>query len=512
VPSIENWVLGASISAVLLASCNSGNVGEGPHAPVITSQPSDQSAQVGQAATFSVVATGDPAPAYQWRRGGQDSDGAMQSSYTTPAVGLADDGAVFSVVVSNSEGSVTSEDASLTVSPPSDTLPGDELAPWEGGPAYYAQWENGPSTDPAFFPIAVWLQEPTAATATRYRDIGVNTHVGLWAGPTEDQLSAVAGLAATTVCDQNPVGLASANRGVIKAWMQQDEPDNAQNGTEDPVPTADVIGIYDTLVAADPTRPVYLNLGQGVASDAWYGRGHRTNHPEDYLEYARGGDILSFDTYPMNVFPSDPADPDWKKAFCDTVAQNIWYVAEGVDRLREWTSYEKPVWAWIETTNIDGHAGFALTPELTRAEVWMAIIHGARGIGYFCHQFNPDFIEAGLLADPAMTAGVHAVNDRILGLAPVLNTPSVANGVGTASSEPAIPVDTMVKRADGFTYLFAVSMRPGTTTATFTLRGFSSDQAVEVLGEDRSLETAAGVFQDGFSDYAVHIYRIANPM
>ena len=54
-------------------------------------------------------------------------------------------------------------------------------------------------------------------------------------------------------------------------------------------------------------------------------------------------------------------------------------------------------------------------------------------------------------------------------------------------------------------------MRPGTTTATFTLRAFSGDQAVEVLGEDRSLQAAAGVFQDGFSDYAVHIYRIANP-
>ena len=50
---------------------------------------------------------------------------------------------------------------------------GDTFLPWEGGPAYYAQWSHGPSSDPSFFPIAVWLQSPGNAPA--YAAIGINT-------------------------------------------------------------------------------------------------------------------------------------------------------------------------------------------------------------------------------------------------------------------------------------------------------------------------------------------------
>ena len=394
---------------------------------------------------------------------------------------------------------------------PSGGFSGDVMAAWEGGPSYYARWSNGPSTSETFFPLAVWLQAPdNSANATAYRNIGINTHIGLWNGPTEGQLTAVAALPSTTICRQNSVGLASANRAVIKGWMHPDEPDNAQNGTQDPVPTATILSGYQAMVTADATRPVFLNLGQGVASDAWYGRGNRTNHPEDYAQYAQGADILSFDTYPMNVFPRPLTDPPWFTAFNNTVAQNIWYVAEGVDRLREWTQYRKPVWAWIECTNISGDSRYALTPALVKAEVWMALIHGARGIGYFCHQITP-FREAGLLASSSMTNEIHAINDQIAGLANVLNRQSISNGVTTVSSNASVPVHTMVKRSGGFTYLFAVGMRPSSTTATFTLRGFTGNAVVEVIGESRQLTSSGGQFQDAFSSHAVHLYRIVNP-
>jgi hypothetical protein len=45
-----------------------------------------------------------------------------------------------------------------------------------------------------------------------------------------------------------------------------------------------------------------------------------------------------------------------------------------------------------------------------------------------------------------MTARVAAINGQIKALAPVLNTQSVANGVTAASSNSAVPVDTMLKR------------------------------------------------------------------
>ncbi len=85
-------------------------------APTITAQPLNAAVGVGQAATFNVAVTGSPAPAFQWRRDGSAIAGADASSYTTPPAALADNGAVFSVVVSNSQGSVTSTGASLSVS------------------------------------------------------------------------------------------------------------------------------------------------------------------------------------------------------------------------------------------------------------------------------------------------------------------------------------------------------------------------------------------------------------
>ena len=50
----------------------------------------------------------------------------------------------------------------------------------------YAPWQNGPLADPAFFPLGVWVQDPR--NAELYQEIGINTYVGLWQGPPEDQL------------------------------------------------------------------------------------------------------------------------------------------------------------------------------------------------------------------------------------------------------------------------------------------------------------------------------------
>lgn len=85
--------------------------------PVITAQPANQSVVVGQSATFSVTATGNPAPTYQWRKGGVAIAGGTASSYTTPLSVIGDSGSTFDVVVTNSIGSVTSAGATLTVNP-----------------------------------------------------------------------------------------------------------------------------------------------------------------------------------------------------------------------------------------------------------------------------------------------------------------------------------------------------------------------------------------------------------
>jgi Zn-dependent metalloprotease len=89
-----------------------------PSAPAITSQPASQTVTAGQTATFSVTATGGSL-SYQWKKNGTAISGATAASYTTPATTTADSGSSFTVTVSNSAGSVTSNAATLTVNPAS---------------------------------------------------------------------------------------------------------------------------------------------------------------------------------------------------------------------------------------------------------------------------------------------------------------------------------------------------------------------------------------------------------
>ncbi len=84
-------------------------------APSITTQPASQIATAGQTASFSVAATGTAPLSYQWKRNGTGILGATSSSYTTPVTTISDNGAQFTVLVTNTAGSMTSATATLTV-------------------------------------------------------------------------------------------------------------------------------------------------------------------------------------------------------------------------------------------------------------------------------------------------------------------------------------------------------------------------------------------------------------
>lgn len=86
-----------------------------PVAPTITTQPSATIVTAPASASFTVVSTGTPPLSYQWQRGGVDIAGANAVSFTTPATVLADNGSLYSVIVSNASGSITSSAATLTV-------------------------------------------------------------------------------------------------------------------------------------------------------------------------------------------------------------------------------------------------------------------------------------------------------------------------------------------------------------------------------------------------------------
>lgn len=364
---------------------------------------------------------------------------------------------------------------------------------------------RGVPRDPNVFPIAVWLQQPRLAE--RYKEAGFNLYIGLWEGPTAAQFDALRKAGMPVICDFNDFAKKHRDDPTFAGWMHGDEPDNAQpirdpktGGTTygPPVPPARIVEDYHALKKADPTRPVILNLGQGVANDDWKGRGAGASL-DDYPKYAKGGDIISFDVYPVaGIRRNDGADL-------------LWYVAKGTDRLRNWTKGEKVLWSVIECTRISHAAGHKATPAQVKAEVWMGITGGTRGLIFFVHEFKPRFNEHALLDDPEMLAAVTAINRQLQALAPVLNSPTIPGAVTVTTDNPDVPVASIVKRHEGATYLFTVSLRNTPTNATFSLANLPPGARVEVLGESRALSADQATFSDKFAPYDVHLYRIASP-
>ncbi len=253
----------------------------------------------------------------------------------------------------------------------------DEAKPEPANP--YVQWKNGPPKDDSYFPIAVYCQEPNLAA--RYQKAGINLYVALWAGPTEAQLAELKKCGMQVVCEQNAVALAHKDDPIIVGWLQPDEPDNAQElpggkGYGPPISPAEIFKGYEAMRKADPSRPVYMGLGKGVAWDGWYGRNVPSDKRDEYAEsqYVKGCDIVGFDIYPASEGNRQ-------------VKGKLDFVALGVERLVKYAEGRKIVWNTIECTNIGG-AGKA-TPKQVKAEFWMSLAHGSQGILYFVHQMGP---------------------------------------------------------------------------------------------------------------------------
>ena len=84
-------------------------------APLVIQDPASITVSSGSSATFAVIADGAAPLAYKWLRGPNPITGATTNPFSFVASYPADNGATFSVVLSNSFGMVTSAVATLTV-------------------------------------------------------------------------------------------------------------------------------------------------------------------------------------------------------------------------------------------------------------------------------------------------------------------------------------------------------------------------------------------------------------
>jgi hypothetical protein len=366
----------------------------------------------------------------------------------------------------------------------------------EQAPPRTAEFANGFPNDTNFFPIGVWLQQPRNARA--FSALGINTYVGLWKDPTDADLSQLERHGLYVILEQTPAALSRRNAHVIRAWMQGDEPDNAQadgrGGYGDCILPPELMERYGAIHANDRTRPVFLNFGQAVANPTWYGRGSKCSEitPEAYYRPAsRAADIVSFDIYPA------------AEERQGHVMGRLELVGKGVANLKRWSQPGQPVWSAIETTHINNPARRPL-PQEVRSEVWMALVHGASGIFYFVHEWQPSFREDAVFRYPDTLREITRINEQIAKLAPVLNSPSLP---GRVAVEAAVEIATLVKRFGDATYVFAVNMQKKPAKVRLRLIGVSGSEA-QVLDEDRTLRLEDGAIGDVFAEYGVRLYKI----
>ncbi|MHC5055753.1 MAG: immunoglobulin domain-containing protein [Planctomycetota bacterium] len=157
--------------------------------PTITTQPVDQTTYENETATFTVVAMGSAPLDYQWRRDGVDVPGATAASYVTPVATLADDGAVFTCVVTNPRGSVLSFPAALTVLPAFIEVgaPNGGETWYFGGPDRTIVWTSGGVTGNVDIHYSVSGGPPWNTV-----DTGVpNTGSYVWTIPDENSSSCI---------------------------------------------------------------------------------------------------------------------------------------------------------------------------------------------------------------------------------------------------------------------------------------------------------------------------------
>ena len=313
----------------------------------------------------------------------------------------------------------------------------------------------------------------------------------------------------------------------LRSWMLRDEPDYREYSA------TQLQTDYSRLKAAAPQMPVTVNFSGGTVLGAATANGKRVSDAT-YIDYLKAADWVSSDIYPVTGWDR----PDWidySQSPADRKTPGM--ALDKLSALSAQTSSSglaKPQWAVIETSdqNLNWLPSSTRGPteHEVRGEVWHSIIHGAQGIVYFSHTFNPFHFDA----TPAnVGTELTSQHKRIQKLARVLNTdrtPGADRGHVTGA-ELAFPASnegrlegTWRHYEDG-DYFFVLNMSANTVSSmTVDLLGVptGSDNPFAtacVVDEARSLTAqsatrtingqtvSVATLNDTFDPWEVHVYK-----
>ncbi|MCS7181464.1 MAG: hypothetical protein NZ891_08995, partial [bacterium] len=257
------------------------------------------------------------------------------------------------------------------------------------------------------------------------------------------------------------------------------------------IPPEEWIKQYNGVKEKDKTRPVFLTLTANFMDE--FKRWDEETKKRIYPEYVKNCDIVGFDVYPIYGWNRI----DW-----------IDYVAKGTKKLCQLAG-NKPVFAWIETNKgskwITPANQKDVLPEHTRAEVWMAIIEGATGIGYFTHAWVPSYTQ--FVPTESMRKELKRLNEQITKLAPIILS-SPYTGKIEMKNENNLKCHFKAVEYNKEIWIFAQNLEyEKEGEFEIKLEGVNKGK-IEVYDEAREIEIVDGEFKDYFKVLTEHIYRI----
>jgi hypothetical protein len=300
----------------------------------------------------------------------------------------------------------------------------------------------------------VWRQCPTYYPTSI--GAGINLFLGVSCTGTDEQFDRLAGRAMSTVDAKTP-GISGPTH---VGWHHPDEAD---------------VSVGDASKLAQPKgngRVTFLTLTDHFSQRA----APPPNGKDIYPAFFESADVIGFDTYPVEVRCS--------LAAIDNV---YWMQRELVSLTRG-----KPTFQWIEAGPMEHcRENQDPTPDVVRAETWLAIAGGARGIGYF-----PDWWAENIRNE------VRVTNREILALAPALLAP-----VAKANWSIESPVRIGARRYNGATYVVAVNTSTSPTTAAFTLPGLGG-RTLRVFRDGRTVKPLGDLVTDKLPGLGVAVYVV----
>jgi len=306
-----------------------------------------------------------------------------------------------------------------------------------------------------FFPRMLFRQCPWAFPAGVAA--GINVFMGTACGPPKQSLSALAGKALLV-----PDVSSRADGASVIGWHQEDEADVLVDRPE-------AIPLLPS--SSHSGRATFLTLSNHV----WSGAAQLPRADTLYPGLVARAEMIGVDLYPL-------------QSFCNKSLLSAVY---SVQRELIALAPGKPTYQWIEADPMGVCFGLDPSPAIVRAETWLAIAGGARGIGWFPDNWKQ-----------AVRTEITTLSTEIRSLAPALLGPETTVSVGAPSK-----VLAGGRTWHGATYVIAVNPTFARVGATIRVPALGPGrQELRVWGENRVLAETDGVLSDRFRGLQAHIY------